>query len=76
MHIPGAREIDPQDEMGRLARERLHGPAKVLHVGDVIRVYGTAGNVFTGRVAEVAADISDPGRFGVICTPLEGGESG
>lgn len=71
MAIPGAREIDPQDEMGRLAKERLHGPAKVLHVGDVIRVYGTTGNVFTGRIAEVAVDLSDPGCFGVICAPLE-----
>ncbi len=65
--------------MGRLAKERMHGPAKVLHVGDVIRVYDSSGQPFTGRVSAVehhAVPFLDHQAFGVICVPLDATASG
>lgn len=68
MPIPSARPVDPAAEADRLAKERAHGPAKVLHIGDAVRVYGEGGEVLSGRIAAVV-DTSwpDEAQFTVLC---------
>jgi hypothetical protein len=72
--VPGARTVDPAAEAERLAGERAHGPAKVLHTGDVIRVYAEDGEVFTGRIGRVDPFGVPHGEhmFGVVCWPVGG----
>jgi hypothetical protein len=60
----GAREVDPAAETAQFAVKRSGGPVKVLNVGDVVRVYGPDGGVFTGQVAGVDGTT-------VVCAPLE-----
>ena len=65
---PGGRPVDPAAEAQQLADERAHGPAKVLHLGDAVRVYGENGEVLTGRIAAVVDTAwPDEAQFTVLC---------
>jgi hypothetical protein len=73
MTVPGARPVDPAVEAQRLADKRTHGPAKVLHIGDPVRVYGEHGEVFTGRIASVVDTAwPDEAQFTVLCMQAGG----
>lgn len=69
-----ARHVSPAEEASRYAASRSQEPAtgytKVLHVGDVVRVYHIDGTVLTGCIARVSPAVD--GGFVIDCGPFSG----